>query len=444
MILITCDTLRADHLGVYGYRRPTSPAIDAFARESVVFEDCSATSSITGPSLSALMTGLYPDELGAYVNHLRMPPDAITVADLASRAGYPTAAVVSNPVLKHYPDLGNVGVVQGFEHFDDEMKAAEANRPHLKERVAPDTTRAAIDWLTQQQAAGDDGFFLWVHYQDPHGPYTAPQEFVDLFHTEYETDTRLPLGKKPWGLGQIPDYQILGPADAPFQHPGIYRDRYDAEIRYFDQAFGELIGWLRSVDWLEDSLVIFTADHGEAMGENGYWFSHGETVHRGVIRVPLVVRYPAGAPRPAGQRVASCVSHLDLWPTFLEAFGFQERPNRGTSLFAESLPSGRNFYYAIRQPDHQRRREGIGNCNFRMLFGSPSSNAMPQLFDITSDPNETKDVVGERSGPTTGLLQSYREIKASLQEPLRPTLVDFKAEELQAIGYTGAEGDQGD
>jgi arylsulfatase len=447
VILITCDTLRADHLGVYGYQRPTSPALDAFAAECVVFDDCSATSSITGPSLSAIMTGLYPDELGTFLNHFQMPPEAVTIAELAREAGYRTAGVVSNPVLKHYPALGEIGVRQGFQHWDDEMNVAEENRPHLKERLAPDTAAAAIRWLERQRATGDDGFFLWVHFQDPHGPYTPPEEFASLFETHYETDVRIPIGKTRFGRGQIPKYQALGGEQAPVLHPAVYRDRYDAEIRFFDTAFGELVGWLREADWLDESLVVMTADHGEALGENGYWFSHGENVYRGVIHVPLLVRYPKGAARPSGNRVATCVNHLDLWPTFQEALGLEPLANRGTSLLTETVPTGRTFLSMVRPPngvlgadvpDDPRRWEAVSSCTHRMLY-PPGRSTKPQLYDIAADPTEQNNLIDSRPGPAVGLLQSYKECRATFRAPMTPVLVDFKSQAIQAqIGEDAA------
>ena len=447
VVLITCDTLRPDHLGAYGYNRPTSPALDAFATESVVFEDCSSTSSITGPALSAILTGLYPDELGAFMNGTQMPAQAVTIAELAHDAGYPTAAVVSNPVLKRYPELGDIHVAQGFEHWDDEMTTSEANRPHLRERIAPDTAADAIRWLEAQRASGDDRFFLWVHFQDPHGPYTAPDEYNAMFAQEYESDTAIPIGQGQgarWGQGQIPSYQRLGPEEAPIQHPGVYRDRYDAEIRFFDDGFGTLVGWLREAGWLDDSLVLFTADHAEALGENDYWFSHGESVYRSVIHVPLIVRYPAGAtqPAPTGARVATCVNHLDLWPTMLEALGLEgARRTAGTRCSRRrSRRTARSCAWRARRNDPQRRRwEGVQNCNHRLLF-PPGENRRPQMYDIVKDPREEDNLIGRGGVPTAGLLQSYREERGTLVGPMPFVTVDFRSKEIQQkIGVEEAQ-----
>jgi arylsulfatase A-like enzyme len=443
IVLITCDTLRADRLGTYGYERPTSPSLDAFAKECVVFDECTSASSITGPSLSSLMTGLLPDELGASSNGFQMPAEAVTVAELARGAGWATAGVVSNYVLKRFPELGEAGLHQGFEHWDDEMHVPEKNRPDLFERTAPDTARAAIAWLEGRRAAGADRFFLWVHFQDPHGPYVPPAEIAERFDRPHGDDVLLPVGRGRFGLGEIPGYQVLGDADHPERRPGVYRDRYDAEVRTFDDALGALVGWLRGAGWLDDALVVITADHGEALGEHGYWFCHGETLYRELVRVPLLVRYPAGAPRPAGPRVATGVAHLDLWPTLLEALGVAPRPNRGTSLFNAELPAGRAFVSMIHAPEENLRWTAVYDGRHRMLF--PPGSRRPQLFDDALDPGEERNLVDVQPGVALRLVSRHREILSGMRPALRPVPIDFRNPErmraLADIGYAGSSDD---
>src|SRR5262245_43235391 len=246
VVLITCDTLRADRLGIYGYERETSPNLDAFARESVVFDNAWSSAPLTAPALATLMTGRLPDELGMSSNEVVLPGEVTTLAEAASEAGIPSAAVVSNWVVRARGVSGE-GFEQGFASYDDRMEEREPNRRLYNERSAAATTRAAIEWLA---SARRDRFFLWVHYQDPHGPYTPPEPFVRLLQRPIPDEPLLGVGKTDKGLGEIPRYQELGLERAP----EFYRIRYDAEIRSFDHALGQLLDHLRSEGLLDGTL----------------------------------------------------------------------------------------------------------------------------------------------------------------------------------------------
>jgi arylsulfatase A-like enzyme len=313
-ILITCDTLRADHLGCYGYERPTSPCIDALARESIVFENSWSAAPHTLPSISALLAGRPPDEIGAasVSNIALMPASVTTLAEVARTAGFDTAAFVSSCVLTHLPpDKGDIGVQQGFEHYDDALTTPVQGRD-LRERNAADTTDAVLRWI-DGRSAGQDRFFLWIHYQDPHGPYLPPPEHAHLFVRDHGNEAELPVSKNSFGQGAIPDYQVV----AEERRPGQYIDRYDAEIHSFDAEVGRLFDGLRARGLLDDALVVLTADHGESLGEKNSWFCHGETLQRELVRVPLIVR-PPNALRPrlhlesSGRHESNVSSYLDV------------------------------------------------------------------------------------------------------------------------------------
>ena len=175
VVLVTCDTLRADHLGAYGCERELTPHLDALADESRVYTEAYACAPLTGPSLASLLTGRLPHEVGvAAGNRSLMPAQVPTLAAALAEKGGPTAAVVSNYVLRRQPGAeGEVGVEQGFAHFDDRMSEREPNRP-IYERRAGDTTDAAKAWIDGALARGERRFFLWVHYHDPPRPNNPP------------------------------------------------------------------------------------------------------------------------------------------------------------------------------------------------------------------------------------------------------------------------------
>jgi arylsulfatase len=441
VVLITCDTLRADRLGAYGYPLPTSPEVDRFARESIVFEEAYTTAPWTGPALSSLLTGRMPEEVGVgRGNRFYMPADVRTLAEAVFDGGIPTGAVVSNWVLRRpSPSRGDVGVAQGFVHFDDEMKSAEPNREAF-ERDAEGTTDAAIRWLDKQKQANTDRFFLWVHYQDPHGPYAPPAENARAFERPLTSEAEVPTGETNSGKDQIPKYQAI----AGQQQPESYRIRYDGEVRTFDQGFGRLIEWLRKSDWFDDALIVFTADHGESLGEHGYWFCHGENLNREVVRVPFVVHFPKGAThpiaRPAGgyQRFAPIVGHLDLWPTVIDAFGLTPTPSRGVSLFNERLPPGRimpQSYGALDGPTYWR---GISDGRYHLIAADKEP---VRLYDIVVDPGEMNDIVGAQPVVARQLTEKYRAfLEANAVMPQQGIEMDAAAQKgLHGLGYTGGE-----
>ena len=442
VILITCDTLRADRLGVYGYPHPTSPELDEFARQCVVYENAWSSAPMTAPALATVMTGRLPDELGMHSNKWLLPPAAETLAETLSTAGIPTAAIVSNWVLRRREERPGWGLSQGFTSYDDRMDEVEENRPGVFERRAAATTDAAIAWLDDRPA---DGFFLWVHYQDPHGPYTPPEDCVSELERPLTDEPDLPVGKTQAGLREIPEYQVLGEARSP-EH---YRIRYDAEIRYFDRELGRLLRHLRASGLLEGALVVFTADHGESLGEHDYWFSHGQTAYRELLHVPLIVRYPSG--RPTKPRVSEVVGHVDLRPTILEAFGLvQERwgvylrpdpapavPSHGRTLFDRFLPQTRVLVHTLREPGTPQRWEGATDGYFHYVAG-PSGR---QLFHLERDPGEIADV-GSLERPRlvqleTALADELRKLpplegKAELMTPDAA-----EQDTLKALGYAG-------
>ena len=436
VVLVTCDTLRADRLGCYGYERPTSPNLDAFARECVVFDSAYACAPMTLPALSSLMTGRMPSEVGAVPGNTSLVPAEVeTLAERLSAAGVTTGAVVSNWLLRRQSESPDAGLPQGFDAFDDTMTTRERNRP-MFERLAPDTTDAALAWLERNGSRRP--WFLWVHYQDPHGPYKPPEELAQLFDAEVPAGPELKVGKGPSGLGRIPRYQALGEE----RRAGVYRDRYDAEIRLFDRELGRLLDALRE-NGLDDALVIVSADHGESLGEHGWWFCHGETLQRELVRVPLIVRYPRGVPGPGVRGpdgISRCTlpaSHLDLWPTVLEALGVEDPGSSGLSLLGE-LPLERVLQQElIPHPGHAAWRAAFDG-RWRLVLREGSA---PELYDLALDPGELRDLAAAEPERVKSLLARIQEERAAGAVRGKPLPSGPQTEEaLRRLGYVGGDG----
>jgi len=435
VLLVTCDTLRPDRLSLYGYERTTSPRLDAFAREALVFENAWACAPHTSPALSSLMTSRWPDEIGmAGGNRMLMPAQVVTLAERLREAGVGTAAVVGNWTLRApRPEDGDVGLAQGFALYDDRMGARELNRETWERRAAA-TTDAALEALAALPAGAPQ--FLWVHYQDPHGPYTPPPGDAARFARAEPGPRRLPIGRDHGGLAQIPAYQALDGET----RVDVYLDRYDAEVHYFDRELGRLLDALAARGALDDALVLFTADHGESLGERDVWFAHETHVFGEQVRVPLVLRPPGGV-EDGPRRIATPVSHLDVAPTVLDAFGLDRLAGRGHSLL-RPLPDGdeRLLVQTLHDPSAPEGWLGLTRGRWRLIV----TGREHRLFDLARDPGERHDVAPEHPDVVRALLDAYARRRRRAPAPPVPRGVDRHMDEqtrraLRALGYLGDE-----
>ena len=358
-VLITVDTLRADHLGAYGSQRDLTPRLDALALESVIFTSAYSATSFTLPSVSTILTGRYPEELGIWNNESAVAASVPTLASALRQQGWRTGAVVSNFVLR-----ASSGLAAGFDVYDDEFPQKERVRK-WPERVATDTTDAFFQTL-DACTAGEAPCFVWVHYQDPHGPYTPPPGHRER-HLEAERDApdgrrRLPvLPSGRGGLGAIPHYQHLNG-----QHEvAFYRAGYDAEVAYMDAEVGRLLNGIAVRGLVGDTLLVFTADHGEGLGEYDYWFAHGEHLIDPLVHVPLMIRAPGVPP----ERRDDLVAAVDLFPTVLNALGAADGdlPPLGRDLLAARAEASPSTPYLATLGAGSVRRYGIVAGDYKFI-----------------------------------------------------------------------------
>jgi len=429
ILYVDVDTLRADHLGCYGYEAETTPHLDAFARRSLVFDQAYSTTSLTHPALSAMMTGRMPDEIGMAGGNRQHMPDAVTtLAEVLHDAGVATAAVVSNWVLRVPDDAPGTGIAQGFEDFDARMDVRELNRDAF-ERTAPATTDAAIAWMRGRSAEAP--FFLWVHYQDPHGPYVPPEELVRPV-AEQPGERRLKVGKTHSGYAQLPSYQVLGEE----RQPAYYRARYDGEIRYFDREVGRLFDWLAGQGWLDDTLIVFTADHGESLGEHDFWFCHGESLARELVHVPFLLHAPSLAPG----RTAMLAGHLDVFATVLAALHVPAPASRGRNLLAPAPGAERVLVQTLFQRDAITRLDAVSDGRWHLI----EQRKRTLLFDLAADPGERTNLASENPDVVHELKRAVKqfwkarpgpEVEAGPEMPLDAQA----AEALKQLGYLDGE-----
>jgi arylsulfatase len=302
IVLISVDTLRPDHLSIYGYARKTSPQIDRFFAGATRYDRAYSTEANTSPSVVSMLSGRVPARHRVRLFYQRIPGDVPTLSDYLGAAGYQTAAVVSNVVLTREA----IGLSTRFDHYDDFVDEREA-RLEVFERRASRTSDAAIAWLEGERDTARP-YFLWVHYIDPHGPYRAPD---DSRGARFRAEQSVPIDP----VRVVPYQREDGLRDG-----ARYIDRYDDEIAYADAEIGRLLQAIDEATGDAEPIVIFTADHGENMIEHDIYFNHGHQVWESIMRVPLLVRWPEREERG----VDVPVSLVDLVPTLLDAVGYPD------------------------------------------------------------------------------------------------------------------------
>ncbi len=421
VILITVDTLRFDHLGIYGYSRNTSPNIDTFARDSLVFDNGYSHAPVTSSSTGSLLSGFLPHETGVFQNNA-LPLRVNTLAEFLKNRGYRTLAVVSNYVLR-----GSQNFRQGFDYYDDDMEEKEAVR-ELPERTAGPTTEAALRAL---ERVGDNSFFLWVHYQDPHGPYTPPPHLANLFYEKRDGARTLPFSDTNSSDGSIPSYARLG-AHNEYDY---YVAQYDSEIYYFDQQFGVLIEKLKELELYNDALILVTADHGESMGEHDYYFVHENHLYDTLIHIPLFVRFGDSY---RGRR-HDYVQHIDVVPTVLELGDIETDLSwRGHNLL-QDVPDSRVVFAETRRRD-ETYLYTILKEGWKLFYDASTSSYA--LFNLQTDPGEAQNLIDatendEIKRSLAGSLHALRlqDLMPVAVERVVPSLSKEEKRKLQLLGY---------
>ena len=384
LLLITVDTLRADHVGAYGYAKARTPVLDGLARAGAMFDRAYAASPVTLPSHATLLTGRYPPGHGSRDNGLRVSAEVPTLATVLHARGVRTAAFVAAFPLDH-----QFGLNRGFDVYGDQIPRGPDGRV-ANERPASQVVDDAIAWLRtrDQGPSTKDQFFLWVHLFEPHAPYGDPS-----------------TGR-----------------------PAV--DRYDDEIATADREIGRLLGALGTAR--SDTLIVAAGDHGEAFGEHGE-YAHSIFVYDTTLRVPLLVSGPAVA---AGSRIADAVTLADVAPTVLRllgaplgemdgidvspAFGGTALPRR--EQYAESFAPLVEFGWAPLRSIRSGRWK---------LVAAPK----PELFDVEKDPGEQTNLVASQPVVARDLqARADRYSPASL--PTTASANAEAAERLRALGYS--------
>ena len=411
VILITIDTLRADHVGCYGAQNVKTPTLDGLAADGIVFERAISQVPLTWPSHAAILTGTYPFQNGVQdFTGQPLSPQFRSVAQAFKSAGYRTGAVVSAFVLDRSWGLG-----RGFDFYDDAFSAKTFQKKEigLVDRRAEESVTHALAWLKKspppRQAktgpAGDRGspqrpFFLWLHLYDPHSPYDPPEPY----HTEY-------------------------------------RDHlYDGEIAYADHELGRLIAWLKQNKLYDSSLIVMLSDHGESLGEHGE-DEHGFFVYNATVHIPLIVKPPAGSGIRAEHR-REPVQTTDVAPALLQVARVKDpiqkqfqsagvldvNATKQDPAYSETFYPFSSFGWS---PLHALETERFH------YIDAPKA----ELYDIEADPGETKNIVSKQPATVAVLKEKLQQLLAhnpfSGTKGETATLSPEAQDKLRALGYFG-------
>ncbi len=444
VFLVTVDTLRADHLGTYGYGRDTSPYLDRLAKQSVLFERAIVQWPKTGVSFASMFTGQYPHTTGlTHKSAIRIPEGFLTLPELFESRGFTTVGVNSNGVLSD--DLGwnrgfdeylETGNFFSFQEGDQRSYRASMNARRVNELAFP--------LLEKHQGA--DRLFAWIHYSDPHTPYFLPPDVANPF-----LDDRLFVGDQRVLLEQPGATEIDGRQDLKF-----YVSQYDANVLVVDRAIEQLIGQLDKLGLLADSVVIVTADHGESLGEHEYYLEHGRLPYNTTSHVPLLVYEPY---RPgAGRRVPEPVELVGLYPTLrdLVAPGVEVAGLEGKSWLPflrgdqrALARAGEAFRYAFSAAgggNPLTHFRSVQEQGWKLVFHPPLPTRKGErpirweLYRLSQDPLETEDLIAVHRGEADRLrpvLEAWMNGRLWIYPPKGLTVQRSQEVEkaLKALGY---------
>jgi arylsulfatase A-like enzyme/Tfp pilus assembly protein PilF len=401
IILFTIDTLRADHLECYGYQGVKTPQINRLAEEGILFEQNIVQAPLTLPSHSSIMTGTYPlyhgirDNGGFYLDESHT-----TIAEAMKSQGYATAAFIAAFVLD-----SKWGLDQGFDYYYDNFDLTKYKTVSLDsvQRRGDEVLSEAYRWLGEN---GHQKFFTWIHLYDPHTPYDPPEPYKSQY------------GGKRYRL-------------------------YDGEIAYVDQLMGEFRQFMEESGLWERTLIVFTADHGESLGEHEE-SAHGFFIYDSDVRVPLIVRFPGS--KLAGRTITSQVRSIDIMPTVLNAVGANPPESVQGESFLPLMLGHEEEADRLAYSETYWPRYHYGWSELKLLrkgqykfIDAPK----PELYDVLENPGETENLVNQKA--SLGI-EMKRQLEALIEQYSREDIASIEPQKidndslikLQALGYIGS------
>ena len=417
ILLISVDTLRADHMGSYGYQRKTSPHVDALLAEGVRFSNARTIEPLTAPALATMLTSLPPHEHGSTRNGLRVRPELPSLPRILRRHGYKTAAFVGSWTLREKL----WAMSDHFDRYEEVLTKARWLGMMKREATAEDINELALDWFAEQlDEESARPVLLWVHYVEPHAPYVLQRDFMNQ-------------------IGSSPDGNNYSE-----------RNKYDTEIAYVDFQISRLLEEVSQRTARESTIVVFVSDHGESLGEHGYW-GHGRHLYEPTLHIPMGITWPG---RIEPQVVEAPALITDLAPTLVALLGL-EVPDFFQGLDWSPILAGDEAEPHERVTLYQAHRGSVGAKEdqtgvrekgllevARVEGGRKEilrvTSGRRRVFDLTTDPLELDSLVREQTEISEGLASWLDRVRAGLvlaDELPPPSLSEEDMEALRALGY---------
>jgi len=434
VIFISIDSLRADHLGCYGYDKPTSPRLDALAAQGIRFDNAYSTSPWTLPSHASMFTGLYVETHGINRARSKLRSDATTLAGVLNDNGYNTVAVVCAPLLsKRYT------LTRGFDIYDAELIQDNFIKAR-RVKVADKVTEKALNYIDQHN--GQD-LFLFLHYWDPHYDYNPAKKYINIFDPDYQ--------------GKINGLRIRNRKDlVPGMNPRDLQHivaLYDGEIRYTDDGLGRLLDGLEQRGMLDkNTIIVITADHGEEFLEHGQT-GHTKTCYEELVKVPLIFYAPKS--KPYASVIQEPASTIDIFPTLLDLLDIR-RSNDITlqglslaSLMMDGTPlASREIMAETRRGEFKREgrtgywRAVLNDERMKLHEFKMKEDTEYSLFDLAADPHEQENLINQRQRTVEVMKQQLslmrkrnRILKRKLKLGREGELDENLKETLKGLGY---------
>lgn len=413
VILLVIDTLRADHLGCYGYRRDTSPNIDRLAKEGVIFKNAYPTDVPTQPSFTSMFTGLRGIQVGivSHSENENLDEKIPCFPEILSRKGITTAAVSTLYMMRRW-------FARGFRYY---MNPVAGIRRRLQQVDAEEINAMALPWIKEHR---DEDFFIFIHYWDPHALYLPPEPYRRLFYDGNEND---PSNHSLDVLKNQPVWPFtkrhLDAIEKDITDIEYPIAMYDGEIRYVDDNVRELINLLKDLRILDETAIILTSDHGESLGEHHFYFDHCD-VYETTVHVPLIIRYPVAI--SSGKKVNSLVqSTISVAPTILNLFRI-ETPKHMEGKDLIKLANGeetgwKEIYvnqglWTGKRAIRTERWKLIKTLD-KAFWETPNI----ELFDIKNDPEEIENLASEEPEIVDELeLRMERLLRKKLEKRIDP------------------------
>ncbi len=381
VILISVDTLRADHMGVYGYAKDTTPNLDKLAKSSTVYTNLRTVVPMTWPSFIALFTGLEPFSTRIAANGLTFISSTTnSLPKILAKKGYRTAAFVSN-VANIKNDFEDFSFIPSKEFYLDNG----VERYNLLDENGSDSViTEAKNWLDNNY---QNKFFLWVHLMDPHAPYSPSDKYKCITDKKY-CDV---LFKKSFGELDLDraSFQFCQNSPVPKEIVGEMQTLYDGGIREADYYVGEMLAKIKKLGLDKNTLVIFYSDHGEGF-EHNYYFNHRGVLYDSAVRIPLIIKNPMF---PFGSRSEALMQNTDILPTILDLLGISQ-----SDLNINGTSNGymRKYVYSV---NNDWTKYSVFDGRYKYIYSLPNSclanNQKEELFDLKSDKNELNNLANK-------------------------------------------------